>query len=152
VHDLNPNCTSKNLNLTIIFFHGIAYGIYNEWKETWTTRPINRKEKCICRPQMWIEKDLNDNVIILSLSHDYNVVANVHNDMIEIGRNLIQRVVESRSDNILICGQLFFHCVFQLKIIDCILTSLNNFVHVGHYCGTHQILNSLELSNPFKRT
>jgi len=48
VHDLNPNCTSKNPNLTIIFFHGIAYGVYNEWKETWTTRPITHKEKCIC--------------------------------------------------------------------------------------------------------
>jgi hypothetical protein len=45
VHDLNPNCTSKNPNLTIIFFHGIAYGIYNEWKETWTTPPINCEEK-----------------------------------------------------------------------------------------------------------
>jgi hypothetical protein len=125
VHDLNPHCTSKNLNLTIIFFHGITYGIYNEWNETWTTCPINRKEKCICWPQMWIPKDLNDNVIIWSLSYDYNVVASVHNDMIEIGRNLIQRVVDSRSDNILICGHLFFHCVFQLKIIDCILTFLN---------------------------
>jgi hypothetical protein len=27
VHDLNPNCISKNPNLTIMFFHGIAYGI-----------------------------------------------------------------------------------------------------------------------------
>jgi len=129
VHRLNPNCTSKNPNLTIMFFHGIAYGIsceiYNEWKETWTTRPINHKEKCICRPQMWIPKDLNDNVIILSLSYDYNVVASVHNDMTKIGQNLIQRVIDSRSNNILICGHLFFHCVFQLKIIDCILTSLN---------------------------
>jgi hypothetical protein len=86
---------------------GFAYGIYNEWKETWTRCPINRKEKCICHPQMWIPKDLNDNVIILSLSYDYNVVASVHNDMTEIGRNLIQRVIDSRSDNILICGHLF---------------------------------------------
>jgi len=64
-------------------------------------------------------------LITLSLSYDYNVVANVHNDMTEIGRNLIQRVIDSRFDNILICGHLSFHCVFQLKIIDCILTSLN---------------------------
>ncbi len=45
VHDLNPNCASKNPNLTIIFFHGIAYGINDEWKETWTTRYIDGKEK-----------------------------------------------------------------------------------------------------------
>jgi hypothetical protein len=85
VHDLNPNCTSNNPNLTIIFFHVIADGIYNEWKETWTTHPINHKEKCICWPQMWIPKDLNDNVIILSLSYDYNIVANVQNVMTKIG-------------------------------------------------------------------
>jgi hypothetical protein len=48
VHDLNPNCTSKNPNLTIIVFHGIAYGINDEWKETWTTRSIDGREKCIC--------------------------------------------------------------------------------------------------------
>jgi hypothetical protein len=115
----------KDPNLTIIFFHVIAYGIYNEWKETWTTCPINRKEKCICSPPMWIPNDSNDNVIILSLSYDYNVVASVHNDMTKIGWNFIQRVIDSRSDNIFICGHLFFHCVFQLKIIDCFLTSLN---------------------------
>jgi len=108
VHDLNPNCTSKNPNLTIILFHGIAHGIYNEWKETWATRPINHKEKCICRPQMCVPNDLNDNVIILSLYYDYDVVASVHNDMTKIGQNLIQRVIDSRSDNILICGHLFF--------------------------------------------
>ncbi len=115
VHDLNLNCTSKNLNLTIFFSHGIAYGIYNEWKETWTTSPINHKEKCICRPQMWILMDFNDNVIILSLSYDYNVVASVHNDMTKIGQNLIQRVIDSRSDNILICGHLFFSLCISIK-------------------------------------
>jgi hypothetical protein len=103
VHDLNLNVISKNP------------GIYNEWKETWTTRPINHKEKCICRPQMWIPKGLNDNVIILSLSYDYNVVASVHNDMTKIGWNLIQRVIDSRSDNILICGHLFFSLCISIK-------------------------------------
>jgi hypothetical protein len=33
VHDLNPDCTSKNPNLTIIFFHGIAYGNDDDWKQ-----------------------------------------------------------------------------------------------------------------------
>jgi hypothetical protein len=121
VHDLNPNCTSKNPNMTIIFFHGIAYGINDNWKQTWTTRPKDEKEECICWPQMWIPKDLNYNVKILSLSYDSNVVTSVHNDVIEIGRNLIQSlVINSRCDNFLIYGHLILHCVFQLKIIDCI--------------------------------
>jgi hypothetical protein len=69
---------------------------------------------------------LNDNVKILSLSYDSNVVASVHNDVTEIGKNLIQSLVtDSRCDNFLICGHFIFHCVLQLKIIDCILTSLN---------------------------
>jgi len=126
VHDLNPDCTSKNTNLTIIFFHGIVKGIDEDWKQTWTTRPIDGNEECICWPQMWIPKDLNDNVKILSLSYDSNVVASVHNDVTEIGRNLIQSLVtNSRCDNFHIYGHLNFRCVFQLKIVDCILTSLN---------------------------
>jgi hypothetical protein len=97
VHDLNPDCTSKNPNLTIIFFHGIAYGIDDDWKKTWTTRFINGEEECICWPQMWIPKDLNDDVKILSLSYDSNVVASVHNDVIEIGKNLVQSLVINSS-------------------------------------------------------
>jgi hypothetical protein len=125
VQDLNPDYTSKNPNLTIIFFHGIAYGIDDDWKKTWTTRFIDGEEECICWPQMWIPKDLNDNVKILSLSYDSNVVASVHNDVTEIGRNLIQSlVIDSRCDNFLIYEHFIFHCVFLLKIIDCILTSL----------------------------
>ncbi|CAK9236028.1 unnamed protein product [Sphagnum troendelagicum] len=93
VNDLNPDCTSENPSLTIIFFHGFAYGINDEWKETWTTRSIDGREKCICWPQMWIPKDLNDNVRILSLSYDSNVVASVHNDVTEIGKNLIQSLI-----------------------------------------------------------
>jgi len=93
VHDLNHDCISKNPNLTIIFFHGITYGTNDEWKETWTTRPIDGHQKCICWPRMWIPKDLNDNVRILSLSYDSNVVASVHNDVTEIGHNFIQSLV-----------------------------------------------------------
>ncbi|CAM6013788.1 unnamed protein product, partial [Sphagnum balticum] len=93
VQDLNPDCTSKNPNLTIIFFHGITYGIEDAWKQTWTTRPIDGKEECICWPQMWIPEDLNGNVKILSLSYDSNVATSVHNDVTEIGRNLIQSLV-----------------------------------------------------------
>jgi len=44
VHDLNPTCNSKDPNLTIIFFHGIAFGTNDEWKETWTTCPTKNKE------------------------------------------------------------------------------------------------------------
>ncbi|KAH8968782.1 hypothetical protein BDL97_03G148300 [Sphagnum fallax] len=93
VHDLSPDCTSKNPNLTIIFFHGLIYGIDDAWKQTWTTHRIDGKEECICWPQMWIPKDLNDNVKILSLSYDSNVAASVHNDVTEIGQNLIQSLV-----------------------------------------------------------
>jgi hypothetical protein len=126
VHDLNPNCISKNPNLTIIFFHGITYGIDDDWKQTWTTRLVDGNEECICWPQMWIPKDLNDNVKILSLSYDSNAVASVHNHVTEIGQNLIQSLVtDSRCDNFFIYGDLIFHCVIQFKIIDCILTSLN---------------------------
>jgi hypothetical protein len=100
VHDLNPDCTSENPNLTIIFFHGIEYGINDEWKETWTTRSIDGREKCICWPQMWIPKDLNDNVRILSMSYDSNAVASVHNDVTQIGKNLVQSLVmNSRCDS-----------------------------------------------------
>ncbi len=113
MHDLNPGYTSKNPNLTIIFFHGIAYGTIDDWKQTWITRPIDGKRECICWPQMWIPKDLNDNVKILSLSYDSNVVASVHNDVTEIGQNLIQSLVlDSRCDNFLIYGHFIFHCVF----------------------------------------
>jgi hypothetical protein len=113
VHDLNPDCTSKKPNLTIIFFHGITYGTNDDWKQTWTTRPIDGEEECVCWPQMWIPKDLNDNVKILSLSYDSNVVANVHNDVTEIGQNLIQSLVtHSRCGNFFIYGHYFFHCVF----------------------------------------
>ncbi len=101
VHDLNPTCNSNNPNLTIVFFHGIAFGANDEWKETWTTRPTNNREQCICWPEKWLPEDLNKNVRILSLSYDSNIVASVHNDVTEIGKNLIQSLVtNSRCDNL----------------------------------------------------
>jgi hypothetical protein len=110
VHDLNPECTSKHPNLTIIFFHGIIYGIDDDWKQTWTTCPIDGKEECVYWPQKWIAKDLNDdNVKILSLSYDSNIVASVHNHVIEIGQNLIESLVtDSRCDNFFIYEHLIF--------------------------------------------
>jgi hypothetical protein len=102
VHDLNPTCNSNNPNLTIIFFHGIAFGTNDEWKETWTTCPPHNREECICWPEKWLPEDLNNNVRILSLSYDSNIVASVHNDVTEIGKNLIQSLVtNSRCDNLL---------------------------------------------------
>jgi len=102
VHDLNPTCDSNNPNLTIIFFHGFAFGMNDEWKETWTTRPTNDREECICWPKKWLPEDLNNNVRILSLSYDSNIVGSVHNDVTEIGKNLIQSLIaNSRWDNIL---------------------------------------------------
>ncbi len=149
MHDLNPGCTSKNPNLTIIFFHGITYGSNDEWKQTWTTRSIDGREQCICWPQMWIPKDLNDNVRILSLSYDSNVVASVHNDVTEIGKNLIQSLVRnSRCDYFPIYGHLTPCHVFQLNIISCVLTSLNK-LFIGallwytpklEHCGTFKFI------------
>jgi hypothetical protein len=102
VHDLNPNCNSNNPNLTIIFFHGIVFGPNDEWKETWTTCPTNNREECICWPKKWLPEDLNNNVQILSLSYDSNIVASVHSDVTEIGKNLIQSLItNSRCDNLL---------------------------------------------------
>ncbi|CAM6037548.1 unnamed protein product [Sphagnum compactum] len=97
VHDLNPTCNSNNPNLTIIFFHGVAFGTNDEWKETWTTCPTNNREKCICWPEKWLPEDLNNNVRILSLSYDSNIVTSVHNDVTEIGKNLIQSLVTNSS-------------------------------------------------------
>jgi hypothetical protein len=125
VHDLNPDCTSENPNLTIIFFHGIAYGINDEWKETWTTRSNDG----ICWPQMWIPKDLNDNVRILSLSYDSNVVASVHNDVTDIGKNFIQSLVmNSRCEYLPIYGHV---TPCHVNIIACVLTSLNKLFKWG---------------------
>jgi hypothetical protein len=102
VHDLNPTCNSNNPKLTIIFFHGIAFGTNDEWKETWTTCPTNDGKECICWPEKWLPEDLNNNVRILSLSYDSNIVASVHNDVTEIGKNLIESLVtNSRCDNLL---------------------------------------------------
>jgi hypothetical protein len=59
---------------------------------------------------------LNDNVKILSLSYDSNVVTSVHNDVTEIGRNLIQSLVlDSRCDNSFFMGILLFIVRFNLK-------------------------------------
>jgi len=102
VHDLNPTCHSNNPNLTIVFFHGITFGTNDEWKETWTTCPTNNGEENICWPEKWLPEDLNNNVRILSLSYDSNIVGSVHNDVTEIGKNVIQSLVtNSRCDNLL---------------------------------------------------
>ncbi len=102
VHDLNPTCNSNNPNFTIIFFHGIAFGTNDAWKETWTTRVTNDRKECICWPEKWLPEDLNNNVRILSLSYDSHIVASVHDDVTEIGQNLIQSLIaNSRCENLL---------------------------------------------------
>ncbi len=153
MHDLNRNCTSNNPNLTIIFFHGITNGISDEWKKTWTTRSNDGRKKCICWPQMWIPKDLNDNVRILSLSYDSNVVASVHNDVTDIGKNLVQSlVINSRCDYLPIYGHLTPCRVFQLNIIACVLTSLNKLFMWGIIVVHTKTQNIVELSNSLRRT
>jgi hypothetical protein len=64
--------------------------------------PPHNREECICWPKKWLPEDLNNNVRILSLSYDSKIVASVHNDVIGIGKNLIQSLItNSRCDNLL---------------------------------------------------
>jgi len=120
VHDLNPTCNSNDPNLTIIFFHGIAFGTNDEWKETWTTHPTNNREKCICWPEKWLPEDLNNNVRILSLSYDSNIVVNIHNDVTEIGKNLIQTWLQIQGVTISsIYGHVNYYSLCTLKIMVC---------------------------------
>jgi hypothetical protein len=135
VHDLNPTCNSKNPNLTVVFFHGIAFGTNDEWKETWTTCPTNNREEGICWPKKWLPEDLNNNVRILSLSYDSNIVASVHNDVTEIGKNLIQSLVtNSRCDNLL---YLWTHSLLFLVYIKDNCLHPYNFLNVLHKLNVH---------------
>jgi hypothetical protein len=91
VHDLNPSCTSSTPDLVIIFFHGITFGQNDEWRTTWTTRETN----AVCWPQQWLSQDLHRNIRIFSLSYDASFHG-VHDDVTEIGQNLIQSLVDSK--------------------------------------------------------
>jgi hypothetical protein len=100
VHDLNPTCNSNNPNLTIVFPHGIAFGTNDEWKETWTTCPTNNRRVHMLARKVVTHKleQQCSNFIIILLS---NIVASVHNDVFEIGKNFIQSLVtNSRCDNL----------------------------------------------------
>ncbi|CAK9872706.1 unnamed protein product [Sphagnum jensenii] len=173
VHDLNPTCNSDNPNLTIIFFHGITFGTNDAWKETWTTLPINNREESICWPEKWLPNDLNDNVRILSLSYDSNIVAGVHNDVTEIGENLIQSLVTNSRYQSLWDGPValvaysFGGLVFKSLVVEahkhvhqkqrndldahvhkCCKTFLNNVKGVIFY-GVPHASGTLDLSNYF---
>jgi hypothetical protein len=97
VHDFNQKCISENPDLVIIFFHGIAFG-NEEWKETWTSTTTNGRNEPICWPEKWLPEDMGNNVRVLSLSYDSNLMG-VHNDVVNIGRNLIHSLVTSRYVN-----------------------------------------------------
>ncbi len=121
MHDLNPTCNSNNPNLTIVFFHGIAFGTNEEWKETWTTCPTNNRKKCICWPEKWLPEDLNNNVRILSLPYDSNIVANVHNDVIEIGKTSFKAWLQIQGVKISsIYRHINYFSLCTLRIIFCI--------------------------------
>jgi hypothetical protein len=90
VHNLSPSCTSSMLNLVIIFFHGFTFGQNDEWKTTRTTKETNAMywphNGC---PKTWTEK--------FKFSLSYNASFHgVHNNVIEIGRNFIQSLMDSR--------------------------------------------------------
>jgi len=99
VHNVYPNDhILKHPDLVIIFFHGIVPGnklIELAWKETWTSSPTNGEES-IFWPEKWLPNDIGNNVQILSLSYN-----DVHNDVIEIGKNLLESlVVNARYNNV----------------------------------------------------
>ncbi len=101
MHDLNPQYTSTNPDLVVIFFHGIGYGKNDEWKETWTSTTSDGKR--VCWPQKWLPADLAtqnvNNVRILSLSYDSALLgANEH--VTDIGKNLVQSLVSKRYGNL----------------------------------------------------
>ncbi len=90
MHDFNPTCNSINPNLTIIFFHTIALGKYDNWKETWTSQShANGKEELVCWPEKWLPEDLGENVRILSMSCN----ATFTTDLTEISKNILQVLV-----------------------------------------------------------
>jgi hypothetical protein len=98
VHNVYPNDRIlKHPDLVIIFFHGIVFGnkIKLEWKETWTSSHTNGKEN-IFWLERWLPNDIGNNVQIFSLSYN-----DVHDDVTEIGRNLLQSLmVNARYNNV----------------------------------------------------
>jgi len=102
VHNVYPNYDIlKHPDLVIIFFHGIVPGNKIElgWKETWTSSPTNGEEN-IFWPERWLPNDIGNNVQILSLSYNTNIFE-VHDDVTEISKNLLQSlVVNPRYNNV----------------------------------------------------
>ncbi len=98
MHNVYPNDHILNHpDLVIIFFHGIVHGnkIGLAWKATWTSSPTNGKES-IFWPERWLPNDIENKVQILSLSYN-----DVHDDVTEIGRNLLESlVVNARYNNV----------------------------------------------------
>ncbi|CAK9196125.1 unnamed protein product [Sphagnum troendelagicum] len=121
VHDLNPKCISPNPDLVIIFFHGIAFG-NDEWKETWTSTTNDGRNEPICWPEKWLPEDMGNNVRILSLSYDSNLMG-VHNNVADIGKNLILSLVKSRYDilwdaPIVLVGYCFGGLVLKSLVVE----------------------------------
>jgi len=98
VHNVYPNDRIlQHPDMVIIFFHGIVPGnkIELAWKETWTSSPTNGEEN-IFWPERWLPNDIGNNVQILSLSYN-----DVHDDVTEIGKNLLESlVVNARYNNV----------------------------------------------------
>jgi hypothetical protein len=101
VHDLNPQCTSTNPELVVIFFHGIGNGENDEWKEAWTSTTSEGNR--VCWPQEWLPADLatqnGNNVRILSLSYD-SALLGANDDVTEIGKSLVHSLVSKRYGNL----------------------------------------------------
>jgi hypothetical protein len=122
VHDLHPNCTSSTPDLVVIFFHGITFGQNNEWKTTWTTRETDETD-AVCWPQQWLPQDLGGNIRIFSVSYDASFHG-VHDDVTEIGQNLIQSLVDSKDQcelwgrPIILIGHSFGGLVIKSLVVE----------------------------------
>jgi hypothetical protein len=110
MHDLNPQSSSTNPDLVVIFFHGIGYGKNDEWKEAWTSTTNDGKH--VCWPQEWLPTDLAiqnvNHVRILSFSYD-STFLNANEHVTDIGKNLVQSLVLERYGNLnltIICVQI----------------------------------------------
>ncbi|CAN5951735.1 unnamed protein product [Sphagnum jensenii] len=94
VHIVYPNGILKDPKLVIIFFHGIASerNIAHAWEETWTSTNDSEGGKPTFWIKEWLPEDMGTNIQILSLSYDANIFG-VNDDIIDIGKNLIQSLV-----------------------------------------------------------
>ncbi len=124
VHYLNPDCTSKNPNSTIIFFHGIAWVMTIGSKHGQHTPLMVKKNayaghKCGSqRTWMTMSKFCHYHMIIMSWQ--VSIIM-----WLKLAETSFKAWLHIQGMTISLFMGIIFFIVFQLKIIECILTSLN---------------------------